>query len=279
MEQNAMAEKKGAWHTPQNIASRDDTGGLTRIGMSAVREKTAGMAETDLGDGWMLCEVFELHDGKPIVAEMRIFPKPPTEREDGELLDARNYGHRSPETNGDTVPQGGVTASLLRQVKPGIRHAQALLDDYRDWLGSIVEVVHNDPTPTAEQNSGRHGRTILGGVFAKDPDLKAGVIARLQQDVKRFDKQIGRPSRAKTGERRRQTDEYYAKLAMDYERLCREGSRSPVKTMAEDRDLGIGLMKSHVHRARRNGFLTDAAIGTSGGFATEKALKILKGES
>jgi len=268
-----MAEKKGAWHTPQNIAIRDERGGLAHIGMSAVREKTAGMAETDLGDGWMLCEIFELHDGKPIVAEMRIFPKPPTEREDGELLDARNYGHRSPETNGDTVPKGGVTASLLRQVRPGIRNTKELLNDYRDWLSSLVGLLLQ--TPSTEQNEGRHARTVMGGVLIKHPE----VLDELQQRVERFDKQIGRPSRAKTGERRRQTDEYYAKLAMDYERLCREGSRSPVKTMAEDRDLGIGRMKSHVHRARRNGFLTDAAIGTSGGFATEKALKILKGES
>ncbi len=272
-----MVEKKGRWVTPEGIAKHDHVGGLTDIGMSTVREKTAGMAETDLADGWMLCEIFELQDGKPVVAEMRIFPKPPEKPKDGELPDTRNWGHRSPESHGDTVPKGGVTASLLRQVRPGIRNAQELLDEYRDWLTSIA--VNDSPIPSAEQIARGRVRTVIGSAFAEDPDLKALVVDRLQKDVERFDKQIGRPSRAKTGEGRRQTDEYYAKLAMDYERLCREGSRSPVKTMAEERDLEIGRMRSHVHRARRNGFLTGAAIGTSGGFVTEKALKILKGDS
>jgi hypothetical protein len=250
-----MAEKLGAWHTPEDIASRDDRGGLTSIKMSTVREKTAGMAETDLADGWTLVEIFELQDGKPVVAELKIFPRPPKAKA-GTTRKARNYGHRSPEGNGDSVPKGGVTASLLRQVKPGIRNTQELLNDYRDWL----------------TNYARAGRFIVGSEWGKG--MKPEDLDELQQRAERFDEQIGRPSRAKTGKGRRQTDRYYSQLAMDYERLCREGSRSPVKTMAEERDLDIGRMRSHVHRARRNGFLTATAIGTSGGFATDKAKRV-----
>ncbi|MDP6686977.1 MAG: hypothetical protein QF680_03260 [Acidobacteriota bacterium] len=235
-------EKLGRWITPDELAAHDHTGGLTNIDMSSVRETTCGMLETDLAGGWKLVEIFEMQNDKPVVAELKIFPMPPTKREDGKLLDVRNYGHRSPESNGDVTPDGGVKVSLLREVRLGLKHAAPIIDDYREWL---INNKYVDLTGMAE----------------------------------RLDEQIETPSRAKTGERRRQTDEYYATLAMDYERLCREGSRSPVKTMAEERAVPIAKMSSHIHRARRNGFLSDAVTTAAGGVATEKALKILKGES
>ncbi len=239
-----MAEKLDRWITPEDIAREDKIGGLTHIDMSSVRENTCGMLETDLADGWVMVEVFEMHDGKPIVAELKIFPKPPTKRKDSKgrplALDVRNFGHRSPESNGDVTPDGGITASLLREVRLGMKHATPILEHYREWLTNNKYV-------------------------------------DLSEDVERFDKQIGRPSHAKTGERRRETDEYYAKISVQYERLCAEGSRSPVKSMAEDHGVKLGRMRSHIHRARRNGFLTDAVQGKKGGAATEKALEILKG--
>ena len=234
-----MVEKLGQWITPDELADRDQRGGLTHINMSTVRKKTAGMAETDLADGWTLVEIFELQDGKPVVAELKIFPRPPKAKA-GTTRKARNYGHRSPEGNGDVTPDGGITASLLREVRLGMKHAAPILEDYREWLTNNKYV-------------------------------------DLSEDVERFDKQIGRPSHAKTGERRREADQYYAKISVQYERLCAEGSRSPVKSMAEEHGVKLGRMRSHIHRARRNGFLTDAVQGKKGGAATEKALTILKG--
>jgi hypothetical protein len=230
-------EKSGQWITPDELADRDQRGGLTHIDMSSVREKTCGMLETKLADGWMMVEVFEMRDDKPVVAEMKIFPMPPTEREDGELLDARNYGHRSPETNGDVTPKGGVTTSLLRHVRLGMTHAAPILEDYREWLTDNKYV-------------------DLSSVAESLPES-------------------GKPSRAAKGEARRQTDEYYSRIAVDYERLCAEGNRAPVKTMAEERDVDIGKMRSHVHRARRNGFLSDVVQGQTGGTATAKAKRVI----
>ena len=228
-----MAEKLGSWRTREALAGRG----------FEIREATAGMFEWDLGDGWMVAEIYERIEGRPVVAELRIFPRPPKAKA-GKTRAARCYGERSPESNNDAVPSGGITGTLLREVKPGMRNAEPVIDDYRDALMTIQAFLTEDV---------------------------AEVVARL-------DKQIGRPSRAKTGEGRRQTDRYYSEIAVDYERLCAEGNRAPVKTMAEERGLDIGRMRSHIHRARRNGFLSDVYQGQTGGFATEKALKTLKGD-
>ncbi len=239
------AEKSGRWMTPEEIAKHDHTGGLTHIDMSSVRETTCGMLETDLAGGWTMVEVFEMQDDKPVVAEMKIFPK--QEIETGKTHSVRNFGHRSPNkwpvggSGGDVTPKGGITVSLLREVRLGMTHAAPILADYRKWL----------------------------------TDNKYVDLSWMAESLP----ESGKPSRAAKGAARRQTDRYYSQIAVDYERLCAEGNRAPVKTMAEERDLDIGKMRSHVHRARRNGFLSDVYQGQTGGTATNKALKILKGDS
>jgi len=235
-------EKSGQWITPDELAREDEIGGLTNIDMSSVRETTCGMLETDLAGGWTLVEVFEMQDDKPIVAEMKIFPKQP-EAETGKTRSVRSFGHRSPNkwpvggSSGDVTPKGGITVSLLREVRLGMTHAAPILEDYREWL----------------------------------TDNKYVDLSSMAESLP----ESGKPSRAAKGEARRQTDEYYSRIAVDYERFCAEGNRAPVKTMAEEREVDIGKMRSHVHRARRNGFLSDVVQGQTGGTATEKAKRVL----
>jgi hypothetical protein len=75
--------------------------------------------------------------------------------------------------------------------------------------------------------------------------------------------------------RRRVDDRYYAELARDYVALCRQGDRKPTRTLAQLRDVPPDQMRSHVHLARANGFLSATTRGTASGSLTPKAARAL----
>ena len=70
---------------------------------------------------------------------------------------------------------------------------------------------------------------------------------------------------------RRAADRYYAELARDYVRLWQAGDRTPTHTLARRRRMRDEQVRSHIHLARANGFLTDTTRGKAGGMITEKA--------
>jgi hypothetical protein len=73
--------------------------------------------------------------------------------------------------------------------------------------------------------------------------------------------------------RRGHPDDYYARLALEYEEWQRSGDRLSV--MAARRFLSEPALRASLGTARRKGFLTPAPPGRAGGSATEKAKRIL----
>lgn len=71
--------------------------------------------------------------------------------------------------------------------------------------------------------------------------------------------------------RRRADDGYYAELAGDYVTLWQQGDRKPTQTLARLRGVRPEHLRSHIHLARANGFLSETTRGTAGGSLTRKA--------
>ena len=161
--------------------------------------------ETDLGNGWTVGERLAVQGGRRMVVELRIVP---TFR---------------------TVPAGGITARLLRQVKVG------------------------------------HFAEDLRRTVAKH--FGAGAADRLFEQVGWSSGK--RPRRRPR--RRRVDDRYYAELARDYVRFWQQGDRKPTATLARLRGVRPELMRSHIHLARVNGFLSEVKRGTAGGALTPRA--------
>ena len=187
------------------------------------------LLETELGNGWMVIEWFEMQEGQRVVATLTICPAPGPPVNG--VRPGRLLGNR-PEDG--PVPVGGVTARLLRTVKVG-KNADPVLEDYRqwveEWFGEDARGEFDDHTPSSGTRPRRNRR----------PD-----------------------------------DRYYAKLAREYAALA-EMSTRPTTDLAKFRGESIERIRSHVHLARANGFLTDApGPGKAGGKLTPKAENVLK---
>ena len=85
-----------------------------------------------------------------------------------------------------------------------------------------------------------------------------------------FQWKSGKP-RQRRPRQRRAADRYYAELARDYVTLWQAGDRTPTHTLARRRSMRDDQVRSHIHLARANGFLTDTTRGKAGGMITEKA--------
>jgi hypothetical protein len=138
------------------------------------------------------------------------------------------------------VPTGGVTARLLRQVKVG-KYAALAVDDLRAWI-----------------------------------EEKFGADA-----LRRLDAHTVRPSRRQPPKPRteRNGDVYYAELARDYSLLCERGISQPTKELGTMRGLPLVRIRSHLHLARANGFLTATSRGRAGGELTTRAREVLAAEA
>jgi hypothetical protein len=84
-----------------------------------------------------------------------------------------------------------------------------------------------------------------------------------------------RPRRRKRPARLRADDRYYAELARDYVELGQTGERKPTAALAAARGVPDDVMRSHIHLARKNGFLTETGRGKAGGELTARARRAL----
>jgi len=75
--------------------------------------------------------------------------------------------------------------------------------------------------------------------------------------------------------RRRADDRYYAELARDYVTWVQTAEKKPTAALAAMRGVDAGVIRSHLHLARKNGFLTETGRGKSGGTLTAKARRVL----
>ncbi len=75
--------------------------------------------------------------------------------------------------------------------------------------------------------------------------------------------------------RRRPDDQFYAALARDYVAWCQTGEKKPTAALAAARGVLPEQLRSQIHLARRNGFLTETGQGKAGGELTPKAQRAL----
>jgi hypothetical protein len=97
--------------------------------------------------------------------------------------------------------------------------------------------------------------------------------------LQRLDAHTGRPARRRRKKRprtRRAVDGFYAELAHQYVQLLEHGERAPTTTLARIRGERIEKVRSHIHLARKNGFLTETKPGKAGGVLTPLALAVLE---
>jgi hypothetical protein len=196
-----------------------------------------GWLEAPLGDGWIAAYRLVLQDGHPVLGELRIFPDDPRQR-NARKLPGRWRG----ELDGVTarVPRGGLSARLLRQVRPGfhVRHLTAFLDQLHRTRPELF-------TP---------GRGLASIGFTR-PGQRTGP-------------RRGRPSRPAI---------FYARLAAAYVASIERGSLHPVRDLARRFRLQPSQARDAVHQARRRGFLTGSGKqGALGGALTDQARQLLK---
>ncbi len=84
-----------------------------------------------------------------------------------------------------------------------------------------------------------------------------------------------RPRRRKRAARLRADDRFYAELARTYVELWATNEKKPTAALAAARGVSPALMRSHIHLARKNGFLTETGRGKAGGALTAKARRVL----
>ena len=194
----------------------------------------------DLGDHWRACYRLAVQGGAVVVGEVRVFPRE-TGASERLLLSS---GQWSAEMFGSsaTVPPGGITARLLRQVRVGEHHRVA---------DKIVRQVAGDPHPLAQDAAARHGLTTLGPTGARR----------------------GRP---------RKPDFFYAQVADRYEAALKRGSRRPAEDVADAMGVSGGQVRQWLYAARDRGLLTRAPRyervgqqGVKGGSLTPRARALL----
>lgn len=71
-------------------------------------------------------------------------------------------------------------------------------------------------------------------------------------------------------------DLFYARLARDYVAAIKDGSRSPVKDLAERRNEPLSRLRDMVHQARERGLLSCGGAGVRGGELLPRAKILLR---
>ena len=205
--------------------------------------------EVPLTDGWVAAHRLVPQNGRPVLAELRIFHRDEQRAPsvDGVVDDAYHYeaGEWAAETEGfgAPVPDGGLTARMVKAVKAG-----AFLDDATEHMREMErawgkEVVHEE-----------------GGVLSRH-----GFTAGSSQSKERR----GRPPSHR--------DIWYAILARDYCRIINAGNhKRPVKELAAARGYKAQSMSRLLNQAREKGMLTPTPPGRAGGQLTSLAVMLLK---
>jgi hypothetical protein len=169
--------------------------------------------------------------GRPIVQSVHVVPSPA-----GPCPD-----ERTPPRCARTVPEGGLTATYLRE---------------RVTLAAHVF----EDLPVALKG-------FEGGRFAESARRLIGSLG--------FDPDV-RPERGRRGPKGT-PDSWYALLAADYLDAIKGGSRSPVADLAKERGMSEVGLRAALNRARKRGLLTRKGTGRAGGTLTPRAVRILRG--
>jgi len=205
--------------------------------------------EVPIDDGWIAAYRLVPQDGRPVLAELRIFHRDDdvevfmsgrdqrlTDVEAGEWL-AETKGFEAP------VPPGGLTARMVKKVRPG------------DFIADATEVMR-----MMELNWNEALVHADGGILRR---------YGFTREAPRAKERRGRPPA--------HDDSWYADLAQDYTRIIESGNaRSPVKQLAKERGYTPNSMSRLINRARDRGMLKGSHPGKAGGQLTDLAVHLLK---
>jgi hypothetical protein len=178
--------------------------------------------------GWWLGAVFVPYRGQIALAELKVYPGPAPGAND---LD----WSQTPEALVE-LPEGGITARLLRRVR----------------VGEVIERAHQ----LVKSGEGLSSRT----------DLDSLVPKQLQELVRRAPARPGRAGRE---------DYYYAVWAARYVSKVATGSKHPNIDVAKEFEVTPEKVRDHVYESRRRELLTKTIWGRPGGELTGKARAIL----
>ena len=196
-----------------------------------------------LKGGWRVAYRLFPREGRPVVAELRVYPYA------GDLPGLKP-GDWAVELLGfeAEVPGDGITASLLNeQVVLG----QHVFEIFPRALRRTRDGVGSTPVRDRDGNVITLYDALLGG-FGFDPGVKTR-----RRGPKGW------------------SDLEYATLAQEYlDRL--RASRSPVKDLAEARGMSEVGARAAVHRARNRGLLSRQKQGRAGGELTPRAKALLR---
>ncbi len=200
-----------------------------------------------LGDGWIVSHRVVERDGELLVAEVRIHAAPHGHKE-SMWFEASLLGR--PDGPAPAIPRGGLST---RRVRQAIRTA-----------GAVDRV-------RAERRRDLDSDAFQG--FQSQIQAKWGVrFPEFSREALATPRHVGRRGRS---------DLWYAQIAAVYVAAIENGRRDVNVAVAEH--LGGGydaaFARGAVGRARKRGLLTEPAKGRAGGHLTDKARKVLEGES
>ena len=203
--------------------------GAAKVDLVEVNE---AWIESAIGDDWMVAYRLMPQAGHFVIAELRLFPR--------ESHANRNPGEWSGVYlgTGAAVPNGGVSATLLRSVHLGDRSGSDLAEGRTAWLRYI------GLSPKAKAAFARAG-------FRK----------------------LRRP-RPERGGRRGWPEAQLLEAAAFYVRV---GGRAPVAALAKQWGLAPTVARDLLQVAKEKGFLTAGRQGVASRALTDRAKKLLAG--
>lgn len=243
---------RGLLHAPSSLlkdpAGREAVRGVVarHLGISRpdlIRMGSAGLVagqvwlEVPMGDGaWVAAARFVIHEGQPVVAEVRVFPNTRAWHNEPGEWDAEVLGVAA------SAPQGGLSARLLRRVRLG---------DHPRYTRKILADI-------AQREGGREW-------FA--PDRSLGALGLTAPEAER-----PRPRRERglSDLFFAQLAMQYAEVCEG------PRSRQAVKVIADRRGATKEKIRQLVREARVRGLLTMGTQGKAGGVPTERALTLLR---
>lgn len=205
-----------------------------------VRRVSDVWLEQAIDDRWMAAYRIVTSDGRPRVAELRVFPLEPE-------FKTRPEGEWSGVWQGveAIAPRRGLTKAVLGGVR------------LHEWTAQTRAIL-----ASFEQRVGREHVGVL-----------AEALARFRLPLPA----PPRPALGSRGGRPRLPDEFYARIAAEYVAALTAG-RPPAQTIAKQRREPGPRVRGWIHRARNRGLLEGRGQGTTIGQLSEKAIFILEAE-
>jgi hypothetical protein len=220
--------------------------------------------EEDLGEDWVAAYRITAQDGRPVVAEVRVFPRPPHWEprpvpDPDEVWWPPGVWEAEIKGTGAAVPPGGIPTTILREIR----------------LGPVYEFLASEISAQGHRQRAAHLEEQGLTEYAETAREAAELWARRTTEMgftKDFVRHPGRRGR---------DDLFYAGLAARYVGLLAAGSQAPIRDLARElRDAGHNFSDEYVRqlinnaRGRRD-LLTEAPPGKAGGELTPKARRLL----